>query len=124
MSLTLSSSKVDVDSLSLSLSLSGHLSVMDWRSLCNGYQTGIPNYSIFPLNFTYIPGHLPMDNQQLRHGFVLVRKLKADLYVVRFRFSVVRSLSFQKYAWINCNILLKKPYFNPLGAVVAEMRRD
>jgi hypothetical protein len=35
------------------LSLSGHLSVMDWRSLCNGHQTGIPNYSIFPLNLTH-----------------------------------------------------------------------
>jgi hypothetical protein len=34
---------------------------MDWRPLCNGHQTGIPNYSIFTQNFTFIPGHLPMD---------------------------------------------------------------
>jgi hypothetical protein len=40
-------------SLSLSLSLSGHL--------YDGHQTGILNYSIFPLHFTSIPGHLPMD---------------------------------------------------------------
>jgi hypothetical protein len=31
---------------------------MDWRPLCNGHQTGIPNYSIFPLNFTSLPWHL------------------------------------------------------------------